>query len=322
MKLITILIPAYNEEAVIEQFFNKVTSILDSIDNYQFELLFVNDGSKDKTIDIIKGLQLYDTRISYLDLSRNYGKETAMAAGFDFAKGDAVIIMDADLQHPPEVIEEMIYYWEQGYDDVYARRVERDGEPWLKRATSKIYYRMLQKVTNIPILPDVGDFRLLDQKCVNALKQIRESQRYTKGMYSWIGFKKKEILYEAAPRAGGETKWNYFKLLELAVEGITSFTTFPLRISTFLGFFISLLSFIYLSFIVIKTVLFGSDVSGYPSTMAIILFLGGIQLLSLGIIGEYLGRIFTETKNRPLYFVQEYNNQKEMQSIYEKQRTI
>lgn len=321
MKLITIIVPAYNEEEVIELFYNSLIKTIDGIPFYNFEILFVNDGSRDKTLDIVKSLRMEDLRVSYIDLSRNYGKEAAMAAGFDYAKGDAVIIMDADLQHPPEVIPEMIHYWELQFDDVYAKRMTREGESWIKKITSKMYYKMLQKTTRIPILPDAGDFRLLDSRCVNALRKLGESQRYTKGMYSWIGFKKKEITFEAAPRAGGETKWNYANLIELALEGITSFTTFPLRLSSIFGFAISLFSFVYLIYIIINTLLTGSDVSGYPSTMAVILFLGGIQLLSLGIIGEYLGRIFTETKNRPLYFIDEYNNQKEPvndETIYKK----
>ncbi len=310
MKLITILVPAYNEEEVVGQFYKQVSQVLENIPFYNFELLFINDGSKDNTLNIIKKYAEEDSRISYINLSRNYGKEIAMSAGFDYAKGDAVVIMDADLQHPPEIIPEMIRWWEKGFDDVYAKRIKRKGEPWLKKLTSKMYYKLLQKTTNIPILPDAGDFRLLDCRCVNAIKQLRESQRYTKGMYSWVGFNKKEIEYEAAPRAAGETKWNYSRLIELALEGITSFTTFPLRLSSILGFSISILSFIYLVFIIIKTLVYGADTSGYPSMMVIILFLGGIQLISLGIIGEYLGRIFIETKNRPLYFIDEYGSMK------------
>ena len=320
MKLITLIVPAYNEEEVIETFYEHVCNIVDDLTDYKFEFLFVNDGSKDKTLDIIKYLRNQDKRISYIDLSRNFGKEIAMAAGFDYAKGDAVIIMDADLQHPPELIPEMIYYWESGYEDVYAKRNKREGENWIKRFTSKSYYRLLQKVTKFPVLPDVGDFRLLDKRCVNALKSLRESQRYTKGMYSWIGFKKKEIEYDAGVRIAGKSKWNLVSLFNLAMEGITSFTTFPLKLSTIFGFFASILSFFYLVFIVIKTVLYGVDVSGYPSLMVVILFLGGIQLISLGIIGEYLGRIFNETKNRPLYFIEEYNGEKinEEETKYEK----
>ncbi|SMQ84323.1 Glycosyltransferase involved in cell wall bisynthesis [Bacillus sp. OV166] len=310
MKLITLIVPAYNEEEVITQLYDRIYGLMESLSKYQFEILFINDGSKDNTLKMIKSLREADPRISFVDLSRNYGKETAMIAGFDYAKGDAVVIIDADLQHPPELIEEMIKYWEEGYEDIYAKRTKREGEPWLKKFTSKKYYELLQKTTRIPILQDVGDFRLLDRRCVDALKEFRESQRYTKGMYSWIGYKKKEITYEAAPRAAGETKWNYSGLVDLALEGITSFTTFPLRLSTIMGFIISICTFIYLIFIIIKTIISGPDVSGYPSLMVVILFLGGIQLISLGIIGEYLGRIFNETKNRPLYFVEEYNNKK------------
>ncbi|WP_079506622.1 glycosyltransferase family 2 protein [Mesobacillus jeotgali] len=317
MKLITILVPAYNEEKVLDMLYERISNVAYELPGYNIEILFINDGSSDHTLNTIKSLREFDRRISYVDLSRNYGKETAMAAGFDYAKGDAVIIMDADLQHPPELIPEMIKYWELGYEDVYAKRIKREGENWLKKFTSKKYYQFLQKTTRIHILPDAGDFRLLDRRCVDALKLLRESQRYTKGMYSWIGFNKKEIEYEAAPRAGGDTKWSYSNLIELALEGITSFTTFPLRLSSIMGFIISILSFIYLLVIIFQTLLFGTNVSGYPSLMVVILFLGGIQLISLGIIGEYLGRIFNETKNRPLYFVEEYNNQKELKQ-YEK----
>lgn len=308
MKLVTILIPAYNEEQVILQLYERLSQVATAICDYEFELLFVNDGSQDNTLNVIRDLGGKDTRVSFVNLSRNYGKEIAMMAGFDYAKGDAVVIMDADLQHPPELIPSMLEYWELGYEDVYAKRVKREGESWLKKFTSRKYYQILQKTTNIPVMADAGDFRLLDRRCIEALKKMRESQRYTKGMYSWIGFRKKEIEYTASPRVGGTTKWNYAKLIDLALEGITSFTTFPLRLSTIFGFITSMCSFLYLFYIIVKTLLYGADVSGYPSIMVIILFLGGIQLISLGIIGEYLGRIFNETKNRPLYFVDEYSS--------------
>lgn len=307
MKLITVIVPVYNEEDVLFLLYEKLNGIINSLIDYQFEILFVNDGSIDSTLDIIKSLKENDSRISYINLSRNFGKEVAMIAGFDYAKGDAVIIIDADLQHPPELIPRMINFWEEGFDDIYAKRTNREGEKWLKKYTSKKFYKILQKMTDIPILPDVGDYRLLDRRCVESLKKMRESQRYTKGMYSWIGFKKKEIEYEAAPRVAGSTKWNYFKLIDLALEGITSFTTLPLRLSSVLGFIFSIISFIYLVYITIKTIIYGSDVNGYPSLMVIILFLGGVQLISIGIIGEYLGRVFNETKNRPLYFIEEYS---------------
>jgi polyisoprenyl-phosphate glycosyltransferase len=310
MKKVTILVPAYNEDEVLEQLYDRLSKVILNIPFYDFEILFINDGSTDGTLEQIKKLREKDQKISYVNLSRNFGKETAMIAGLDYALGDAVIIIDADLQDPPELIPEMIRYWEMGYDDVFAKRKSRAGESWLKKTTSSSYYKVLQKLTSIPIQKNTGDFRLLDRRCVEALKQLRETQRYTKGMFSWIGFNKKEILFDRDPRAAGETKWNYFKLVDLAIEGITSFTTTPLRISALFGCVISFFAFIYMIWIIAKTLLFGDSVAGYPSLMTVILFLGGIQLISLGIIGEYLGRIFNETKNRPLYFVDEYNNEK------------
>lgn len=303
LKLISILIPAYNEEAVLDKLYARLVSLAKKNKDYRFEFLFVNDGSRDATMSIIRDLAEKDTRVSFINLSRNFGKEIAMIAGIDHVAGDATVIIDADLQDPPELIPEMIKYWEEGYDDVYARRLSREGETWLKKTTSSIFYKVLQRSTRITIQRDTGDFRLLDKRCIEALRQIRESQRYTKGMFSWIGYKKKEITYNRDPRAAGETKWNYLRLLDLAIEGIVSFTTAPLRWSSIGGAVISFVAFIYIIVIVVKTVLYGSDVSGYPSLMAVILFLGGVQLLSLGIIGEYIGRIFNETKNRPLYFI-------------------
>jgi glycosyltransferase involved in cell wall biosynthesis len=241
-----------------------------------------------------------------VNLSRNFGKEIAMIAGLDAAKdADAVVIIDADLQDPPELIPEMISYWEQGYDDVYAKRRSRAGETFLKKKTSALFYRILQKSTRIPIQQDTGDFRLLSKRAVRAITQMRESQRYTKGMFSWVGFKKKELLYDRDPRAAGETKWNYWKLADLAIEGITSFTTAPLRVASFFGMVISLLAFLFIVYLLVRP-LFGVSIgSGYSSIMAAILFLGGVQLISIGIIGEYIGRIFAETKQRPLYYVDE-----------------
>ena len=310
-KLITILVPAYNEEDVLNMLYKRVSTIMNSLTNYNFEILFVNDGSTDKTLDILKTLREQDNRICYLKLSINFGKEIAMIAGLDYSKGDAVIIIDADLQDPPELIPEMISYWEQGYDDVYAKRKSRKGESWLKKFTSKMYYKTLQSVTNIQIQKDTGDFRLLDRRCVEALKQFRESQRYTKGLFSWIGYNKKEILYDRDPRAAGKTKWNYKKLIDLSIDGITSFTTSPLRWSAIIGIVISIIGFVYMLAIILKTIIHGIDVPGYASTMVVILFIGGIQLIFLGIIGEYLGRAFYESKNRPIYFVDRYNEEKE-----------
>jgi len=305
MKKISILIPAYNEQAVIETLFDRITALADTTPDYEFEFFFVNDGSRDNTLEIIKAHAVVDPRVSYLNLSRNFGKEIAMIAALDHVSGDATVIIDADLQDPPELIPEMIKWWEEGYDDVYARRSSRLGESFIKKFTSKMFYKTLQSVTRIPIQKDTGDFRLLDRRAVEALKQIRENQRYTKGYFSWIGFKKKEITYKRDPRAAGETHWNYFKLIDLAIEGIVSFSIAPLRIATGIGTVVAVATFIYLIVIVLRTIIFGTDLAGYPSTMAVILFLGGAQLLSLGIIGEYVGRIFNETKNRPLYLIEE-----------------
>lgn len=309
-KLITILVPAYNEQEVLHMLYERLKKIMDSNKKYDFEILLINDGSKDKTLSIMEDLRKKDKRVCFLNLSRNFGKETAMIAGLDYSNGDAVIIIDADLQDPPELIPQMIKYWEQGYDDVYAKRSSRKGETWLKKFTSKMYYKTLQSVTKIEIQKDTGDFRLLDRRCVEALKTLRESQRYTKGLFSWIGFNKKEILYDRDPRAAGKTKWNYKKLIDLSIDGITSFTTAPLRWSAIIGSLVSIIGFIYMLYIIIKTIWLGVDVPGYASTMVVILFLGGIQLIVLGVIGEYLGRAFYETKGRPLYFVDKYNDKK------------
>ena len=307
MKTITVLIPAYNEEAVLPQLFARLKDLQKTIKKYRLELLFINDGSSDDTLTMIQREAKKNSSIAYVNLSRNFGKEAGMLAGFDYAKGDAVVIIDADLQDPPELIPQMIELWEQGYDDVYARRRSRQGETWLKKKTSEWYYRILQKSTRIPIQRDTGDFRLLDRRCIEALRLLRESQRNTKAMFSWIGYKKKEIFYDRDPRIAGETKWNYRKLINLAIDGITSFTTAPLRIASVFGLFVSCLAFCYILYLVIRP-LFGVPTgAGYSSLMAVILFLGGVQMIFLGIIGEYIGRIFNETKQRPLYLIEEYH---------------
>lgn len=306
MKLITILIPAYNEEEVLSQLLTRLKEVTFQLTNYQFEFLFVNDGSTDRTLEMLKTMTLTHPEIAYINLSRNFGKEVAMLAGIDHINGDAVIILDADLQDPPELIPQMIHYWEEGYDDVFAKRNSRAGETWFKKWSSNSYYKILQKVSNIPIQNNTGDFRLLDRRCIDALRQIRETQRYTKGMFSWIGYNKKEILFNRDARAAGTTKWNYPKLFNLAIDGITSSTIAPLRISSFLGIFVSIGAFIYMMYIIIRTLIVGDSVPGYPSLISIILFLGGIQLISLGVIGEYLGKIFYETKGRPVYLVEDY----------------
>ena len=312
MKKISIIIPAYNEEESLPILYDRIKKLIDNMNNYEFEVLFVNDGSKDNTIELIKEMRKIDKRICYVDFSRNFGKEIAMIAGLDYATGDCVIFMDADLQDPPELIPELIKYWEQGYDDVYAKRKSRKGETWLKKFTSTMYYRVLQKLTRIEIQKDTGDFRLLDRRCVNALKKLRESQRNTKSMFSWIGYKKKEVLYDRDPRVAGSTKWNYKKLIDLAIDGITSFTTSPLRLSTFIAIPTFGLLFIYFIYVIIKCFIIKQVIQAYQAIILLILFYSGIQVLLFGIVGEYLGRIFNETKNRPLYLVNEYNGEKEM----------
>ena len=311
MKKISIIIPAYNEEESLPYLYERLNKLMDEINNYEFEVLFINDGSKDKTLDLIKEMRSKDERVNFVDLSRNFGKEIAMIAGLDYAKGDAVIFMDADLQDPPELVPELIKYWEEGYDDVYAKRRTRAGETFFKKFTSKMYYKILQKLTRVEIQKDTGDFRLLDRRCVNALKKLRESQRCSKSMFSWIGYNKKEVLYDRDPRIAGKTKWNYKRLVDLAIDGITSFTTSPLRISTYISIPTFLTLFIYFIYVIIKANVINEPIQAFQAIILLILFFSGIQIILIGIIGEYLGRIFNETKNRPLYFVDEYNGQKE-----------
>ncbi len=305
MKKVTILIPCYNEEASLPRLFEALAQLMGNNANYDWEVLFVNDGSRDATLQLIQEIRQKDPRFCYVDLSRNFGKEAAMLAGFDHARGDCMVIMDADLQHPPSIIPEMLHYWEEGYEDVYARRKTRGKESWLRKRLSLTYYSLLQKSTRVEVLPNVGDFRLLDRKCIDALRQLREAERYTKGMYCWIGFRKKEILFEQGDRIAGQSSWNMHSLFNLAIDGITSFTTAPLRIATLLGLSVSLLAFLYMCYILVKTIVWGDPVQGFPTLMVAILFLGGVQLICIGIIGEYIGRIFNETKGRPVYFVNE-----------------
>ena len=311
MKSILISIPAFNEEPNIVPIYNAIQEAVDSVKSeYRFEILFINDGSSDGTSEEVRNLIAQKDDVSLIDLSRNYGKEIAMSAGFDYSEHDAVVTLDADLQHPPTLIPEMIRLWELGYEDIYAKRKERHGESFFKKASSKMFYKLLQKISDTPVNPDAGDFRLLDRKVVDALKLLRESQRYTTGLYNWVGFKKVAIEFDAAERLHGETKWSIRSLFKLAMEGITSYTTAPLKLSMYFGFLVSIVAFIYMIYILVKTILIGSDTSGFPSIMIVMLFLGGCQLISIGILGEYLGRVFSETKERPLYFTEEIVNKK------------
>lgn len=310
MKKISILIPCYNEEASLQFLYEELCNLMNTQIDYVWEVLFINDGSKDCTIDIIKKLRSRDERICYVDLSRNFGKENAMLAGFDYVTGDCVVVMDADLQDPPSLIPEMIHYWEEGYEDIYAKRKDRGKESYLRKYFSLLFYAILQRSTRFEVLQNVGDFRLIDRCCIEALKKMRENERYTKGLFCWIGFKKKELIFNRGNRVAGKSNWNFMSLFNLAIEGITSFTTAPLRFSTILGFIIALGAFFLMLFYLIKTWIWGDPIQGFPTLIVVILFLGGIQLFSIGVLGEYVGRIFNETKNRPVYIVREYNGTK------------
>lgn len=303
--IVSILIPCFNEQESLYPLYERLKKIMDTNLLYQWEVIMIDDGSKDNTLEIIKALHQQDKRICYIGLSRNFGKENAMLAGFDHATGDCLVIIDADLQDPPELIIEMLNYWKLGYEDVYARRVSRGKESWLRKKMSLWYYSLLQRSTKVDVLQNVGDFRLLDRKCVDALKLLRENERYTKGMFCWIGYKKKEILMDRGDREFGKSNFSYFKLFNLAIEGITSYTTFPLRIVTFIGLLLSVVSMLLMIVYFVKTLIYGDPVQGFPTLIVAILLMGGVQLMGMGIMGEYISRIFLETKNRPVYLISE-----------------
>jgi glycosyltransferase involved in cell wall biosynthesis len=310
-KLLTILIPAYNEESNLELLHERLCSALAETEkNYDLEFLFINDGSKDNTLKKLKELRAKDKRVSYVSFSRNFGKETAMIAGFDYAKGDGVVIMDADLQHPPEVIPQMVAEWEKGADDVYGVRTNRDVDSALKKIMAKAYYSWLQKRVRYPIYPNVGDFRLLDRRCVEAIKKIRETSRSTKNIYAFIGYNKVPISYEVADRAFGESKWSMKSLINLALDGICAFTVSPLKFAFGMGIASICGGFIYL--LVRLLLLWCCNMAlpiVFPVMVAMPLFFGALFMI-IGIYGEYIGRMFNETKGRPLYFVDEYNDEK------------
>jgi glycosyltransferase involved in cell wall biosynthesis len=305
-QVISVVVPAYNEEAVLPEFHRRIAMLFDRLPDYDCEVVYVNDGSRDGTQVIIDRLAAADERVSGVDLSRNFGKEIAMTAGFDHARGDAVVVIDADLQDPPELIHELINEWQHGYDVVYAKRTVREGETWLKRATAAWFYRLIQQVSRVKIPANTGDFRLMSRRSVDALLMLREQHRFMKGLFAWVGFSSKAVEYQRYPRFAGETKFNYWKLWNFALEGITSFTIAPLKVATYVGLCTSLFAFAYGVWIIFKTLVYGDIVRGYPTIMVTILFLGGGQLFFIGVIGEYVGRIFNEAKARPLYFVQGY----------------
>lgn len=304
---VTVVVPCYNEQEALPALFARLEALAATreTERVDWRFLFVDDGSRDGTHGLIRAWAEGRTDAEWVFLSRNFGKEAAMLAGVDRADTDAMVIIDADLQDPPELIPRMVDLWRQGWDDVYARRRTRAGESWLKRFTSRMYYRVLAAMSPVPIQPDTGDFRLLDRSCVLALRRLREQGRNTKALFSWIGYHKIEFLYDRDPRVAGTTKWNYPKLVRLALDGIMSFSTAPLRLATWAGLTVSLGAIAYALFIVVRTLVAGIDVPGYASLLVAVLLLGGLQLLGLGIIGEYLGRVFTEVKRRPDYLVAE-----------------
>jgi glycosyltransferase involved in cell wall biosynthesis len=309
---LSIIIPAYNEAEVLPSCVARISAALDGQD-LNWNICFVDDGSRDATWAVIAQLTLTHPRICGLKLSRNFGKEAALTAGLDLVDADAVVIMDADLQDPPELLPLFIAKWREGFDVVYGLRQSRAGESWLKRATASAFYRVIERFADSPIPRDTGDFRLMSRRAVDELKRLRERTRFMKGLFAWIGFPQIAVPYERPQRALGKTKWNYWRLWNFALDGITSFSTLPLRIATYIGALTALFAFCYGVWIIVKTLIFGVDLPGYASIMVTMVFLGGIQLIALGIIGEYLGRLMLEVKQRPIYLLEQRLGQAQCQ---------
>jgi glycosyltransferase involved in cell wall biosynthesis len=299
---ISCVVPVYNEQALIQMFVAKLHHVLREF-AHEFEIIIVDDGSRDNTIGQIQQLPK-DYPVKLLGLSRNFGKEIALTAGIEHASGDVVILLDADFQHPVELLHRFLQYWAEGYDMVYGVRRNRKSESYFKRNFARLFYWVMQKITSIDMPNNAGDFRLMDRKVVDAIKLFPERTRFMKGLYAWVGFKKIGVPFEVENRPAGKSSWGFAKLTELAITGITSFSDVPLRVWGFVGFIISLISFIYAIYIVTVTMIFGADLPGFPTLVVAIMFLGGIQLLSVGILGEYIARIFTEVKQRPKYLLQ------------------
>lgn len=305
MPSVDIIVPVFNEQEVLSLFQERINEVMQTCD-VEWRVIFVDDGSNDDSLAQMKVIHEEDGRFGYLSLSRNFGKEYALTAGLDHASADAVVVIDVDLQDPPELIPDMIAQWHAGYDVVYATRKARHGESAAKKVTANLFYRIINSMSKIDIPKDTGDYRLMSRRAYQAVNKLREQNRFMKGLFAWVGFKQKQLYFEREPRAAGVTKWNYSKLWRFALDGITSFSYVPLRFATWIGMLVAISAFIYGVIIIVKTAILGNDVPGYPSLMVVILFLGGIQLTALGIIGEYLGRMFNESKQRPLYLVDEY----------------
>ncbi len=302
---LSVVVPAYNEAEVLAAFHPRLRAAMDALLE-PWEAIYVNDGSTDATLALLCALRQADPRVGVVNLSRNFGKEAAVTAGLEHATGAAVVLIDADLQDPPELIPAMVAAWRRGADVVYAQRRQRAGESWLKRRTASAFYRLMRHVGRVELPPDVGDFRLMSRRVVLAVLQLREHHRFMKGLFAWVGFPSEAVLYDRDPRAAGASKWNYWRLWNFALDGLTSYTVTPLKVATYLGLAAAAIALAYGAFILVRTLIEGNPVPGYPSLLVIILFMGGAQLVTLGIIGEYLGRIFNETKGRPLYLVERF----------------
>ena len=304
-KTLSVIVPCYNEEGGLNSFFERLYAVLDGdeFSSYRHEVIAINDGSRDKTLEELIEAKRRFKSLRILDLSRNYGKEAALTAGLNYATGDAVIPIDADLQHPPELLIEMVALWESGYEVVVAKRMSRDTDRPIQRAMAKAFYRMHNAISDIEVPEDVGDFRLMDRVVVEALRKLPENRRFMKGLFAWVGFRTSVVEYQVEARVTGSSKFNSWKLWNFALEGITSFSNVPLRIWTYLGFMIAMSALVYGIYVVVKTMVFGVDLPGYPSLLVSVLFLGGVQLISIGVLGEYIGRIYLETKQRPVYLV-------------------
>jgi glycosyltransferase involved in cell wall biosynthesis len=303
---LTIVIAAFNEADSLALLQARIGKVLDALARGQGvdgQVLYVDDGSTDATWEVMRRLAAADRRISLLRLSRNFGKELALTAGLDRVEDGAALILDADGQDPPELIPQFVAKWREGYDDVHGTRMEREGEGWLKRSTAHAFYRVIGQLSNTPIPADTGDFRLLSRRALDGLRQLRERHRFMKGLFGWVGYNRVAVPYHREPRAAGRSKFNFWRLWNLALEGITSFSTAPLRLATYLGLLTAAVAFLYGMAIIVKAMLWGDPVAGWPTMMAVILFLGGVQLIALGVIGEYLGRLYDESKQRPLYLV-------------------
>lgn len=303
---LSVVVPVHNESAVLHEFHGQLSEVMEAT-GCPYEILYVDDGSEDDSADLLAGIRAGDPRVAIIELSRNFGKEVALSAGLDHASGEAIIIIDADLQDPPELIHTFLREWRDGYDVVYGQRIDRRGDSRMKILTAKWFYRVLNYLSDVEIPTDVGDFRLLSRRAVDALLSLPERHRYMKGLYAWIGFPQKAIPYVREPRGAGHTKWNYWRLWNFALEGITSFSDVPLKIATYIGAITSSVAIIYGLFLLVRTLIWGNPVPGYPSLIIVMLFLGGVQLICLGIIGEYLARTYAETKSRTLYFVKGYH---------------